>query len=426
MCNLGFSKSSLMLRPSITHGTRARILELNQLRGNNENVIDLSIGTLDSVADKRIDNNLIDYIHNHADVLHGFAPVPGFDFLRQAISDRVERVRNIHYNPDTEIMVTPGGIKGSITVVFHTLLDPEDEVIVPLPNWPHYADMIELHGAKMKGVFVEDFRHKGLSPEALKQAITPRTKMLILGDSINPSGKIYNHDELQALSEVIAEHNSKSIETGLSPIHVLYDCPYEAHILKSKPSTISNLSVTLETGKVYKMRSCTTIVTGPGKTYGMHGDRIGYICTDSAYLETMSKVQVNLNSFASTYSQIATFTAMQDYMDEVATARAISARENLQSFIDKLNSIDGVDAPCPDGGYFIFVDLTSYAEKIKQAGFETADAFILNEGLVASVGGQHFAEDVPQLKFFIRLNCGRSEAVLLKAAERIFNVLRDL
>ncbi|GAA6170153.1 pyridoxal phosphate-dependent aminotransferase [Sessilibacter corallicola] len=423
MPNSNFSRTALKLRDSITHGTKAKIAKLNAQ--SNEHVIDLSIGTLDDIADKRIDASVIDYISSNPRAIHEFAPVKGFDFLRTSISERVNRLRGIQYDPETEVMVTPGGIKGAITVAFHTFLDPGDEVVVPLPNWPHYADMIELHGAEMVGVYIPDFFRSCLSAQALSEAITDKTKMVILSDCLNPSGKIYNADAQETLAEVIAEHNSARAKAGKAPIQILFDCPYESHILDG-PDTIAKCIITTAQGDEYALRDCTTIVTGPGKTYGMHGDRVGYICSDAQSVAMMAKVQVNLNSFASTYAQIATHTAMQPFMDEVANARAINSRLNLQSFVDRLNAIDGVTVTVPEGGFFIFADISQYSEKISAMGYDSADQFLLDKAKVASIGGHNFSGDAQKLRYFIRMNSGRTAETLGEAADRIKQALYSL
>ena len=229
MLKTAFSSTAMNLRESVTHGTKARIASINQTAKPGEEVIDLSIGTLDDLADTRINDAVISFIQTNPRVIHEFAPVKGFEFLRNSISERIERFRKVKFNPDTEIMVTPGGIKGAITVVFQTFLNSGDEVIVPLPNWPHYADMIELHGGVMKGVVVSDFYNKALSPHDLDQAINDATKMIILGDCVNPSGKIYSYEDQRLLAEVVAKHNKNRIKNGLPQIQVLFDCPYESY-----------------------------------------------------------------------------------------------------------------------------------------------------------------------------------------------------
>lgn len=418
-----FSDVALSIGESITHGARMRIAKLNAGCAEKDKIIDLSIGTLDTSTDLYIDNGVIDFIKNKPDLIHQFAPVKGFDFLLTSISKRNERVHDLVYDPTTEIMVTPGGIKGSIAVVLHTLLNPGDEVIVPLPNWPHYGDMIHLHGGDPVFVQSSDFIEKGLDPVDLDQAITEKTKLLILGDCINPSGKVYTTEELRNLAAIIARHNIQRTNDGLNPIFVLYDCPYEAHILQNRPQALAAFSV-----GAYALRDHVVNVTGPGKTYGMHGDRIGYLCGPAAFIAVAANVQVNLNSFACTYGQVACFHALHPNMDEIALSRATHARQNTLHMIDLLRSYH-LSVHTPQGGYFIFVDLSAYADKYGEFGIGTAEQFLLEKARVAAISGEHFAEGyakATRYRHFVRINCGRDRSVLVQAAGRIKTALEEL
>lgn len=418
-----FSDAALSIGESITHGARMRIARLNEGCAEKDRIIDLSIGTLDTATDRFIDNGVIDFIKNKPALIHQFAPVKGFDFLLEAIARRHARVHGLSYDPATEIMVTPGGIKGSIAVVLHTLLNPGDEVVVPLPNWPHYADMIHLHGGKPVFVQSRDIIETGLDPLDLERAITARTKLLILGDCINPTGKVYTTEQLQGLAAVIAKHNLQRAKDGLSPLFVLYDCPYEAHVLHNRPQALASLSV-----GAYALREHVINVTGPGKTYGMHGDRIGYMCAPASFIAVAANVQVNLNSFACTYGQVACLYALHPNMDEVAFSRATNARQNALHMIDLLRSCD-LSVHTPQGGYFIFADLGAYAERYRERGMASAEQFLLEKARVAAISGEHFAEgyaDAAQYRHFVRINCGRDREVLVQAAGRIKAALEEL
>jgi aspartate aminotransferase len=333
-------------------------------------------------------------------------------------------LHGIEYDPRTEIMVTPGGIKGSLSVAFHTLLNPGDEVVIPVPNWPHYGDMVRLHGATPKIVLLAKFPQDGLSGHQLEAAISERTALIMLGDCINPTGKVYTTQELTELAQVIAQHNVRREARGAQPIHVLFDCPYEAHVLGTRAKTFAAIEVVVD-GQRYAMRGCTTWVTGPGKTYGMHGDRIGYLCAAPDILEMAARVQVNLTSFASTYGQVATHLAMQPEMDEVATARARSAREGLDEMLRQLGAIPSMQAHHPVGGYFLFIDFSPYAPHYKKHGYARVDQFLLEEARVATLCGSHFAEG-EDLDHFVRINCGRSIDLIRKAGQRIQQSLARL
>ena len=385
-------------------------------------IIDLSIGTLDVPCDKSIDESVIEYIKNNPNKIHQFAPVKGFDFLLDAISKRTVRLHNISYDPKTEIMVTPGGIKGSISVVFKTLLNDVDEVIVPLPNWPHYSDMIELSGAKK--VFIEqpiDSINKGITADVLYNYITDYTKIIILGDCINPTGKIYTSDELNDIASLIDKLNKKRIKKGLNNIYILFDCPYEAHILSARPKHIAIANNGTKHDFVIN-------VTGPGKTYGMHGDRIGYILSNSTFIKLASVAQVNMNSFASTYGQVSTFYAMQEKFDEISRNRAIQARSNISLIVDELTSMKLL-VSMPQGGYFLFISFMNYASLYEKAGYKNASDFLLEKAKVASISGEHFAMGYSNSKIYrnyVRINCGRKLGVLREAVLRIKGSLERL
>lgn len=415
-----FSNAAISVGESITHGTRMRVAQLNKEHTCEDQIIDLSIGTLDIPTDHYIDNGVIEYIKNRPHLIHQFSPVKGFDFLLESISKRTSRLHGIAYDPATEIMVTPGGIKGAIAIALHTLLNADDEVVIPLPNWPHYADMIRLHGGAPVFVLSKEFQTNGVDPVDLDNVITKKTKLIILGDCINPTGKVYTTEELFKLTEVIARHNISRTKDGLSPLLVLYDCPYEAHVLEDRPQALASFSVA-----GYSLRDTVLNITGPGKTYGMHGDRIGYICAPAFFIEVAANVQVNLNSFACTYGQIACFYALQREMDEIAVKRANHARQNVMSMIELLRSYK-LEVHTPQGGYFIFVDFSLYADKYGELGYETAEHFLLENARVATISGVHFAHgsaQANQFSNFVRINCGRNLNLLILAASRIKHAL---
>ncbi|MGH9423369.1 MAG: pyridoxal phosphate-dependent aminotransferase, partial [Thermoanaerobaculia bacterium] len=267
-----FSLPAAGLPDSITHGTKAKIDAINKRGGPDAQVIDLSIGTLDLPADPRIDAGVRDFIQRNAETIHAFAPVKGFLFLREALAARIKRMHGVDVDPETEIIVTPGGIKGALTVMFQTFLDSGDEVMVPVPNWPHYADMLRLNRAVPRFVPASP-PEAGLTPRDLEANINAKTQLVLLGDCINPTGKVYTSEELRGLAQVIATQNVRRQTEGTRPIQVLFDCPYEAHVFGPRPITFAAIEVAVPGHGVYPLRKCTATLTGPGKTYGMHGDR---------------------------------------------------------------------------------------------------------------------------------------------------------
>jgi aspartate aminotransferase len=419
----GISNAVLSTPESATHGTAAKIIALNGGLAEENQIIDLSIGTLDTPTDSRIDRGVIEFVQTRSDIIHAFAPVKGFPFLLESIAARVARLHGLEYDPKNEVLVTPGGAKGSISVTFHALLDPGDEVIIPVPNWPHYSDMVRLHEAIPRTVLIT--ARDGLTASVLEETLSERTKIVILGDCINPTGKVYSTEELSALAQIIARYNVRREARGESPIYVLFDSPYEAHILGTRAKTFAALEVLLIDGSRCSMRPWTVAVTGPGKTYGMHGDRIGYICGPADIVEAAARAQVNLTSFASTYGQIATHVALQPEMDEVAISRARTARTNLDTMLQELGAVPSLQVTPPQGGYFLFVDFSSYADAYERHGYDHAEQFLLAEARVATICGIHFAEG-EALNHFVRINCGRTAPLLSKAGTRIRHALTRL
>ncbi|WP_405408170.1 pyridoxal phosphate-dependent aminotransferase [Streptomyces decoyicus] len=421
--NRGISDAVLSIPESVTHGTAAKIVALNKGLPEDDQIIDLSIGALDTPTDPRIDRGVTEFVEKQSGTIHAFAPIKGFPFLLESVAARVARLHGIAYDPNREIMVTPGGVKGSISVLFHALLNPGDEVVIPVPNWPHYSDMVRLHEAIPKTVLVT--AQDGLTAPALEGALSERTKIVVLGDCINPTGKVYSTEELSALADVVARHNMRRESRGESPVYVLFDSPYEAHIVGARAKTFAAIDVPLPDGSRCSMRPWALSVTGPGKTYGMHGDRIGYLCGPPDIVEAAARAQVNLTSFASTYGQIATHVALQPEMDEVAAARAEAARANLQTMLRELDAVPSLKISPAQGGYFLFVDFSSYAEAYQKQGYSSADQFLLDEAKVATICGSHFAEG-HFLNHLVRINCGRTGALVSKAGIRIRRALTRL
>lgn len=420
-----FSLTSATLPESITHGTKAKIDAINKSGRPDAQVIDLSIGTLDLPADPSIDAGVRDFIKRNAETIHAFAPVKGFPSLRQALAAKIKRLHGVGVDPETEIIVTPGGIKGSLTVMFQTFLDPGDEVVVPVPNWPHYADMLRLNRAVPRFVPARP-PEAGLTPRDLEANINANTQIIILGDCINPTGKVYTSEELRSLAQVIATHNVRREAEGMRPMQVLFDCPYEAHVFGPRPVTFAAIEVEVPGHGMYPLRKCTATLTGPGKTYGMHGDRIGYVWADAEAIGIAARVQVNTNSFASTYGQVATSVAVQPALDDVVAGRGQNARSNLDVVARRLANVGELRFAYPDGGYFLFVDFSHYAPLYEELGIEDAEQFLLHKARVAAISGTHFGPEMDEMKHFVRLNCGRTIDLLNEACARIEKALSAL
>jgi aspartate aminotransferase len=416
-----FSTAAFALPESTTHGTKSLVDALNSERRARQ-VLDLGIGILDLPTDPRIADVIGEAAHHNRHLLHNFAPVRGNRFLREAISARVARLHGFTTDPLQEVLVTPGGVKGALTVAFHTFLDPGDEVLIPVPNWPHYMDMIRLHGAVAKPILPSEGLRLGLTAKDLERHLVKSSRLLILGDCVNPTGKVYSGKEIEQIALVVAHHNAECSAIGRPGVDVVLDCPYETHVRSPRPPLFTEIDIDLPSGR-QRMRDRTVYISGPGKTYGMHGDRLGYLLAPPEVIEVASRVQANTNSFASTYAQIACHRALQKDMDEVAAERARLARRSLEATFERLAAVEGLDVESPDGAYFLFVDCSQQRERYVAQGYDSAASFLLGEADVATIDGSRFVEGVPAFKQWVRINCGRSPAILEEACARIEQTL---
>jgi aspartate/methionine/tyrosine aminotransferase len=416
-----FSVAAFSLPESITHGTKALADSLNSDRRPRQ-VLDLGIGTLDQPTDPRIADAIGEAAHRNRQQIHDFSPVHGHPFLRESISARVARLHGLKADPLREVLVTPGGVKGALTVIFHTLLNPGDKVLVPVPNWPHYIDMIHLQGGVAQPIFPSEQLRSGLTAKDLERHLDDSSRLLILGDCINPTGKVYSGEEIREIALVIARHNLRCSAAGLPGVDIVLDCPYEAHVRSPRPPLLTAIDVNLPSGR-HRMRDRTVYVSGPGKTYGMHGDRLGYLIAPPEVVEVASRVQANTNSFASTYAQIACHRALQADMDEVVEERSRLARHSLEVTFERLAATEGLGVEAPDGAYFLFVDFSQYREHYAVRGYDSAASFLLGEADITTVDGSRFIDGTQGFEHWVRINCGRSLEVLEEACARIEQVL---
>ena len=420
-----FSARAAALSESATHGTKALVDSFNDGSRPGRPLIDLGIGALDHPTDPRIAGAIAAVHRCDPALLHAFAPVRGHLFLREAIAARIERLHGLRIDPEEEVLVTPGGAKGALTVAFHAFLEPGDEVLVPVPNWPHYMDMVRLHGAVPRQVRPSGDLRGGLTAEDLKAHLFPAVRLLLLGDCVNPTGKVYSTVELERIAAVLAAHNVRRRAASLPSIEVVFDCPYEAHVPSPRPIHFTAIKVELPSGR-HRMSEYAVSVSGPGKAYGMHGDRLGFLYAQPGVIDVATRVQANTNSFASVYAQVASHRAMQEDMDAVAARRARLARRNLETAARRLAAVDGINLILPDGAFFLFADLSARAPAYRARGHDSAAAFLLHEAGVATVDGRRFAEGQPDMEHFVRINCGRTRSVVNEACTRIEEAMAEL
>lgn len=380
--------------------TLAMAAKARELKAQGIDIISLSLGEPDfhtpdfikEAAKRAIDENYSAY-----------PPVDGYDELKKAICLKFKRDNGLDYKPSNIVVST--GAKQALYNIAQAMLNDGDEVILPAPYWVSYSEIIRLSG----GVPVEvptsvdtDFK---MTPIQLRAAITPKTKMMWFSSPCNPSGSVYNKEELTALVEVLKE---------FPQIYVVSDEIYE-HINYSGTSC--------SIGAIDGMIDRTITVNGVAKAFAMTGWRIGYIGAPEFIAKACTKLQGQVTSGANTIAQRATITALEAHPSMIKYM--VDAFHKRRDLVMKLiKDIPGWKVNIPEGAFYAFPDVSDYFGKTLN-GKLINDAtdfsmYLLEKANVATVTGDAFGN--PNC---IRLSYATSEEMLIEAFTRIKNSLKE-
>ena len=266
-----------------------------------------------------------------------YGPAAGEPGLREAIAHKLRNDNHLDYKPEN-IVVTNGG-KHSLFNIFLALLDEGDEVIIPAPFWVSYPEMVKLATGTPVIVYTTPEARYKITPEQLQQAITPRTRVLIMNSPSNPTGMVYSPDELRAIAAIVIEHD----------LIVVSDEIYE-RLLYDGTEQMSIGAVSQE------MFNRTIISNGFAKGYSMTGWRIGYVAGPLDLIKAVTTLQSQSTSNVCTFAQygaIAALEGSQDCVQEMLTA--FTARR--QGIYDLINGIHGLSCLKPDGAFYMFINI---------------------------------------------------------------------
>jgi len=381
--------------------TFAMAQKSNELKASGIDVINMSVGEPDfttpehikQAAKKAIDDNFSFY-----------SPVAGFPDLKKAVSEKLKNENGLDYTP-AQIVVS-GGAKQSLCNVILSIVDKDEEVIIPAPYWVSYPEMVKL--AEGKSIFVyagieKDFK---ITPQQLEEAITPRTKALILCSPSNPTGSVYTKEELKALADVLEQHKQ---------VYVIADEIYEHINYIGQHESIAQFD---------SIRDRVIVVNGVSKGYAMTGWRIGWIAAPQWIASACSMLQGQYTSGPSSISQkaaLAAYTGDQSCVGKMRTA--FERRRNL--IVELLGQIPGLKVNNPMGAFYIFPECASYLGKSHNGKvLETATdlaMYLLEEAHVACVGGDAFG--APGC---VRLSYATSDENITEAVARIAAALEKL
>ena len=329
-----------------------------------------------------------------------YTAVDGIPELKQAIADKFKRENNITTSP-AEVTVGTGGKQVLYNALMATV-NPGDEVIIPAPYWVSYPDMVLLAEGVPVPVNCPQEAGFKLSPEKLDDAITDKTKWLILNSPSNPTGAGYSAAELAALADVLRRHPHVMVMCDDMYEHLVYDGFKFATLVEVAPD----------------LQDRTLTTNGVSKAYCMTGWRIGYACGPQSLIKAMAKIQSQSTSNPNSIAQYAAVAALNGPLDFMASNLVHFAERRL--LVTKaLNDIEGLDCPMPDGAFYVYPSCAGVigAERPDGKIIENDGdyvSWILEEGGVAAVQGAAFG-----LEPHFRISYATSTQALEDALGRI-------
>lgn len=365
-----------------------------ELKASGVDVINMSVGEPDfdtpqhikDAAKKAIDENYSRY-----------SPVSGYLSLRKAISQKLKHENNLDFPP--EQIVVGNGAKQELCNVVLTCVNPGDEVIIPVPAWVSYVEMVKLAEGVPVEVYAGVEKNFKITAAQLEDAITPATKLLMLNSPSNPTGSIYSYDELKALADVLAKYPD---------IIILADEIYEHISFGEEIRSIAEFEA---------LKGRVAIINGVSKAYAMTGWRIGYMAGPADIAKGVAKLQGQYTSGASSIAQKAAeaaYTGPQKCVEEMR--EAFQRRRDL--VVELAAGIPGWECNVPQGAFYLFPKVKECLGK--RAGdrvIETSGDYVmylLEEAHVACVDGAAFCAPG-----YIRISYATSDENIREAMRRI-------
>ncbi|RMF97928.1 MAG: pyridoxal phosphate-dependent aminotransferase [Planctomycetota bacterium] len=331
------SKLIQALKPSATMAMAAKAKEL---KASGKTVYDLSLGEPDFDTPEHIRQAAVEAMnagHTHYTVASGIPE------LKQAVVETYAARYGLQYEPAQ--VVVSNGAKHALHNTFTVLLDPGDEVIVPAPYWVSYVELVRLAGGVpvvVETTEADDFK---LSPEALRKALTPNTKVLLLCSPSNPTGSVYSPEELKALAEVVLDADLTVVSDEIYDRLIYGDRPYASF-------------PTVADGLVDR----TIVINGVSKTYAMTGWRIGWAMAPAPLAKAMGSLQSQETSNPCSISQHAAIAALRGPQDCVEKMHAEFAKRR-DYVARRIAEIPGLSCPDMGGAFYAYVNISAHLGK---------------------------------------------------------------
>ncbi|HOL22458.1 MAG TPA: pyridoxal phosphate-dependent aminotransferase [bacterium] len=377
------SEKARNLKPSAT-------LEINrkakELKAKGVDVVNLSVGEPDFDTPEPVKEIAIKAIK---DGFTKYTDTAGILELREAISEKFEKENGLSYSPSQ--IVVSNGAKHSLYNIFLALLDPGDEVIIPAPYWVSYPEMVRIAGGVP--VFCRWDENFKMDIEHLKALINKKTKALILNSPSNPTGIVYEKEEIDALAELLIRHNVLCISDEVYE-KIIYDGKKHISIASHSP----------------EMKKLTVVVNAVSKTFAMTGWRIGYIAAEKEIADAINKIQGQTTSAPSSISQKAALFAIRE--GRALYSEMVKEFQRRRDFLLE-NLPEEIFYPVPMGAFYLFF---SY----KEVDSLTLCKRLLEEKYLAAVPGEEFGADK-----FVRISYATGMKNLEITVERLREFVKE-
>ena len=396
---MNLSKKANSISPSITLEITGKA---NELKAQGVNVMSFAAGEPDFNTPRNIIEAAIKAMD---DGYTKYTKTSGIVELRKAICKKLHQENNLNYSEEQIVVST--GAKQCLANTFLAILNKGDEVILQNPCWVSYTELIKLADGVPVIVNCDENDGYKLSAKNIEKAVTSKTKAILLNSPHNPTGIVYNKNELEEIAEIAKKYN----------LIIISDEIYEKLIYDGE----EHVSIASLSEDAYER---TIVINGLSKTYAMTGWRVGYTASSTKLAKVMSSVQSHMTSNVCSISQYAALEALTGPQDSINMMKnAFEERRNFM--MKKLEGIDEVSFIKPQGAFYIMVDITYFIGKsingIKINNSIEFAKILLEEEKVAVIPGAAFG-----LENFIRLSYATSMEVIEEGLDRIKSFLGKL
>src|SRR5258708_11386097 len=388
--NYRISNRAAALSPSLTLAIDSKA---KQMKAEGQDVVGFGAGEPDFDTPQHIKDAAAKAL---AAGFTKYTPAAGIPELRQAIADKHKRENGLTYKP-SQVIVSCGGKHSCFNVVLATCQEG-DEVIIPAPYWLSYPEMVKLAGATPVIINTTDKTEFKVTPEQLRAAITPRTRLFILNSPSNPTGTVYTRDEIKALGDICVEKNVLIMSDEIYE-HLLYDGAKHQSVASFSPAHFEH----------------TIVVHGFAKAWSMTGWRLGFLAAPEPIAKAIDAVQSHSTSNPTSFAQKGAVAALTGSQDHLQSWLVEYDRRRTYAW-KRLNAMPGISCVNAKGAFYLFPN-------IGKTGLKSSEfcAKLLEARKVAAVPGIAFAADD-----YIRISYATSMAANEKGLERLERLCRTV